>query len=390
MNMKFSYNCLNPIAEVGLANLDDRYVRTESFADADAVFVRSAKMDDLEPGANLLAVARAGAGVNNIPHAEYAKKGIVVFNTPGANANGVKELVIAAMLMASRDIVGGVEWVKANAADPAIAKSAEKAKKAFAGTEIQGKKLGVIGLGAIGQRVANAAIELGMEVYGYDPYLSVDAAWQLDHAVRHCKNVEAIYSTCDIITIHVPALESTKGMINADAIAMMKNGVIVINAARDALVNEPDMLAAIDAGKVRRYVSDFPNPTTAGRKGCLVIPHLGASTEESEDNCAVMAVKEMRDFLENGNIANSVNYPACSLGVPAKAGRISICHKNVANMIGTFTSILGNANVNIDAIANKSRGDFAYTLIDTDSAVPADVVEALESSDAVIRVRVIR
>ena len=390
MNMKFSYNCLNPIAEVGLANLDDRYVRTESFADADAVFVRSAKMDDLEPGANLLAVARAGAGVNNIPHAEYAKKGIVVFNTPGANANGVKELVIAAMLMASRDIVGGVEWVKANAADPAIAKSAEKAKKAFAGTEIQGKKLGVIGLGAIGQRVANAAIELGMEVYGYDPYLSVDAAWQLDHAVRHCKNVEAIYSTCDIITIHVPALESTKGMINADAIAMMKNGVIVINAARDALVNEPDMLAAIDAGKVRRYVSDFPNPTTAGRKGCLVIPHLGASTEESEDNCAVMAVKEMRDFLENGNIANSVNYPACSLGVPAKAGRISICHKNVANMIGTFTSILGNANVNIDAIANKSRGDFAYTLIDTDSAVPADVVKALESSDAVIRVRVIR
>ena len=390
MNMKFAYNCLNPIAEVGLANLDDRYVRTESFADADAVFVRSAKMDDLEPGANLLAVARAGAGVNNIPHAEYAKKGIVVFNTPGANANGVKELVIAAMLMASRDIVGGVEWVKANAADPAIAKSAEKAKKAFAGTEIQGKKLGVIGLGAIGQRVANAAIELGMEVYGYDPYLSVDAAWQLDHAVRHCKNVEAIYSTCDIITIHVPALESTKGMINADAIAMMKNGVIVINAARDALVNEPDMLAAIDAGKVRRYVSDFPNPTTAGRKGCLVIPHLGASTEESEDNCAVMAVKEMRDFLENGNIANSVNYPACSLGVPAKAGRISICHKNVANMIGTFTSILGNANVNIDAIANKSRGDFAYTLIDTDSAVPADVVKALESSDAVIRVRVIR
>ena len=390
MNMKFSYNCLNPIAEVGLANLDDRYVRTESFADADAVFVRSAKMDDLEPGANLLAVARAGAGVNNIPHAEYAKKGVVVFNTPGANANGVKELVIAAMLMASRDIVGGIEWVKANAGDPAIAKSAEKAKKAFAGTEIHGKKLGVIGLGAIGQRVANAAIELGMDVYGYDPYLSVDAAWQLDHAVRHCKNVEAIYRTCDIITIHVPALDSTKGMINAESIAMMKNGVIIINAARDALVNEPDMLAAIDSGKVRRYVSDFPNPTTAGKKGCIVIPHLGASTEESEDNCAVMAVKEMRDFLENGNIANSVNYPACSLGIPTKAGRISICHKNVANMIGTFTSILGNANVNIDAIANKSRGDFAYTLIDTDSAVPAEVVKALESSDAVIRVRVIR
>ena len=388
--MKFKYCCLNPIAEVGLNNLDDRYERTEDFAQADVAFVRSAKMADMEVGAGLLAVARAGAGVNNIPHAEYAKRGIVVFNTPGANANGVKELVIAAMLLASRDIVGGIEWVKENAGDPAIVKSAEKAKKAFAGTEIQGKKLGVIGLGAIGQKVANVAIALGMEVYGYDPYLSVDAAWQLDHAVHHCKNVESIYSACDMITIHVPALESTKGMINAESIAMMKNGVIIINAARDALVNEADVIAALESGKVRRYVSDFPNEITAGKKGCVVIPHLGASTEEAEDNCAVMAVKEMRDFLENGNIANSVNYPACSLGVATKAGRISVCHKNVANMIGTFTSILGNANVNIDAIANKSRGDFAYTLIDTDSPVPADVVKALESSDAVLRVRVIK
>ena len=387
--MKYRYTCLNPIAEVGLANLDEKYERTEDFAAADAVFVRSAKMDELTPGANLLAVARAGAGVNNIPHAEYAKKGIVVFNTPGANANGVKELVIAGMLLASRDIVGGIEWVKANASDPAVNKAAEKAKKAFAGTELQGKKLGVIGLGAIGQKVANAAVELGMEVYGYDPYLSVDAAWNLARDVKHCKNVEAIYKNCDFITIHVPALESTKGMINADAIAMMKRGVIVINAARDALVNEPDMLAALEAGKVRRYVSDFPNSTTAGKKGCIVIPHLGASTEEAEDNCAVMAVKEMRDYLENGNIVNSVNYPACSLGLPARAGRIAICHKNVANMIGTFTSILGNAGVNIDAIANKSRGDFAYTLIDTDSPIPAEVVKALEASDAVVRARVI-
>jgi len=298
--------------------------------------------------------------------------------------------VIAAMLLASRDIVGGVEWVKANAADPAIGKAAEKAKKAFAGTEIQGKKLGVIGLGAIGQKVANAAIDLGMEVYGYDPYLSVDAAWNLSRAVKHCKNVESIYRDCDFITIHVPALESTKGMINAEALAMMKTGVIVINAARDALVNEKDMLAALESGKVRKYVSDFPNATTAGQKGCLVIPHLGASTEESEDNCAVMAVKEMRDYLENGNIANSVNYPACSLGLPTKAGRIAICHKNVANMIGTFTSILGNAGVNIDSIANKSRGDFAYSLIDTDSVIPAEVIRALEASDAVIRVRVIK
>ena len=388
--MNYKYNCLNPIAEIGLGNLDDKYVRTENFAEADAVFVRSAKMDELEPGAGLLAVARAGAGVNNIPHAEYAKKGIVVFNTPGANANGVKELVIAGMLLASRDIVGGIDWVKANAADPAIGKSAEKAKKAFAGTEIAGKKLGVIGLGAIGQKVANAAVELGLEVYGYDPYLSVDAAWNLDHAVKHCKNVEAIYRACDFITIHVPALESTKGMINAEALAMMKRGVIIINAARDALVNEKDMLAAIESGKVRKYVSDFPTPGTAGQKGCLVIPHLGASTEEAEDNCAVMAVRQMRDYLENGNIVNSVNYPACTLGPANKAGRLAVCHKNVANMIGTFTSILGNAGVNIDAIANKSRGDFAYTLIDTDSAISAAVVEALEASEAVIRVRVIK
>ncbi|MDO4365757.1 MAG: 3-phosphoglycerate dehydrogenase, partial [bacterium] len=309
--MNYTYTCLNPIAAVGLNNLTDAYTRTEDFAAADAVFVRSAKMAELTPGANLLAVARAGAGVNNIPHADYAKKGIVVFNTPGANANGVKELVLAAMLLASRDVIGGIEWVKANAADADIAKTAEKAKKAFAGTEILGKKLGVIGLGAIGQKVANAAAALGMEVYGYDPYLSVDAAWNLSRSVRHCKNVEAIYQNCDFITVHVPALDSTKGMINAEAIAMMKTGVIVINAARDALVNEKDMLAALESGKVRKYVSDFPNATTAGQKGCIVIPHLGASTEEAEDNCAVMAVKEMRDYLENGNIVNSVNYPAC-------------------------------------------------------------------------------
>ena len=388
--MNYKYTCLNPIAAVGLNNLDDRYERTEDFASADAVFVRSAKMDEMVPGANLLAVARAGAGVNNIPHAEYAKKGIVVFNTPGANANGVKELVIAAMLLASRDIVGGIEWVKDNAADPAINKSAEKAKKAFAGTEIEGKRLGVIGLGAIGQKVANAAVSLGMEVFGYDPYLSVDAAWNLSRAVKHCKNVEAIYRACDFITIHVPALDSTKGMINAEALAMMKNGVIIINAARDALVNEADLLAAIESGKVRKYVSDFPNATTAGKKGCIVIPHLGASTEEAEDNCAVMAVKEMRDYLENGNIVNSVNYPACSLGPANKAGRVAICHKNVANMIGQFTSILGNAGVNIDSIANKSRGDFAYTLIDVDAPIPTEVVDQLKKSEAVIRVRVIK
>ena len=384
------YTCLNPIASVGLGSLTESYVRCEKLEDADIAFVRSAKMEEMSTGPGLFAVARAGAGVNNIPHAEYAKKGIVVFNTPGANANGVKELVIAAMLLASRDIVGGIEWVKANAGDAAIAKSAEKAKKAFAGTEILGRRLGVIGLGAIGQKIANAAVELGMEVYGYDPYLSIDAAWNLSRGVKHCKNVETIYKECDIITIHVPALDSTKGMINADAISMMKPGVVVINCARDVLVDEKDMLAAIEAGKVRKYVSDFPNPTTAGKKGVIVIPHLGASTEEAEDNCAIMAVKEMRDFVENGTIVNSVNYPACSLGPANKAGRLAICHKNVANMIGQFTSILGQAGVNIDSIANKSRGDFAYTLIDTDSPVPADVVKALGASEAVLRVRVVK
>ena len=388
--MSTKYNCLNPIADCGLKNLTDAYVRTEKFEEAEAVFVRSAKMDELVPGPGLVAIARAGAGVNNIPHAEYAKKGIVVFNTPGANANGVKELVLASMLLASRDILGGIEWVKENAADPTIAKTAEKAKKAFAGTEILGKKLGVIGLGAIGQKIANSAVDLGMEVYGFDPYLSVDAALRLSSDVKVCKNVETIYKECDFITIHVPALDSTKGMINAEAIALMKKGVIVINCARDVLVNEPDMLAALEAGKVRKYVTDFPNATTAGKKGCIVIPHLGASTEEAEDNCAIMAVKEMRDFIENGNIVNSVNFPACSLGPATKPARLAICHKNVANMIGTFTAILGEAKVNIDAIANKSRGDVAYTLIDADAPVPAEVVAKLEASDAVTRVRVIK
>ena len=384
--MKCKYNCLNPIAECGLKNLDERYVRTENFEEADAVFVRSAKMDELKVGKNLIAVARAGAGVNNIPHAEYAKQGIVVFNTPGANANGVKELVIASMLLASRDIIGGIDWVKANAQDEAINKSAEKAKKAFAGTEILGKTLGVIGLGAIGRKVANTALDLGMEVIGYDPF----PAKGLEAGVKVVANPEEIYKAADYITIHVPALDSTKGMINAEAIAMMKTGVIVINCARDALVNEKDMLAALESGKVRKYVSDFPNSTTAGKKGCIVIPHLGASTEEAEDNCAVMAVQQMKDFIENGNIVNSVNYPACSLGPVKTAGRIAICHKNEANMIGMFTSTLGGAKINIDAIANKSRGDFAYTLIDTDSIVPEEVIAKLEASEAVIRVRVIR
>ncbi len=388
--MKYTYACLNPIAECGLKGLGDQYERTESLDAAEAIFVRSAKMHDLALGENVLAVARAGAGVNNIPHADLAKKGIVVFNTPGANANAVKELVIAAMLLASRDLVGGIEWVKANAADADIAAHAEKAKKSFAGTEIAGKALGVIGLGAIGQKVANAAVDLGLEVYGYDPYLSVEAALRLSSRVHVCKNVESLYKACDILTLHVPALDSTKGMIDAEALSLMKTGVVLINAARDLLVREDDLLAALESGKVRRYVTDFPNATVAGQKGCLVIPHLGASTEEAEDNCAVMAVKEMRDFLENGNIANSVNYPACSLGAAVKPGRLAICHRNVANQLGHFTSILGSAGVNIDAIANKSRGEMAYTLIDTDTPIPPQVADALAKCEDVLRVRVVK
>ena len=383
-------NCLNPIAQIGLKNFSAEYEMTQNVNEAEGILVRSASMHEMELPDSLLAVARAGAGTNNIPLDKCAEKGIVVFNTPGANANGVKELVLAGLLLASRDVVGGIEWVKSNKDDENIAKAAEKEKKNFAGTEIQGKKLGVIGLGAIGVKVANAALHLGMEVVGYDPYLSVTAALSLSRNVKVVTNVDDIYSQCDYITVHVPLLDSTKGMINRDAISKMKDGVILLNFARDLLVNEKDMISALESGKVRKYVSDFPNTTTAGQKGCIVIPHLGASTEEAEDNCAVMAVKEMRDFLENGNIVNSVNYPMCSLGVANKPGRISICHKNEANMIGTFTSILGNAKVNIDAIANKSRGDIAYTLIDTDTAIPSDVVKALEASEAVLRVRIVK
>ena len=335
----FKYHCLNPIAAVGLEKFSGQYEKTENVEEADGILVRSAAMHDMELPDSLLAIARAGAGVNNIPLDKCAEKGIVVFNTPGANANGVKELVIAGMLLAARDVVGGIEWVKENRSDENIGKSAEKAKKNFAGTEIEGKKLGIVGLGAIGVRVANVAKHLGMEVYGYDPYLSVDAAWNLSRDVKHVLNVEDIYAECDYITIHVPLMDSTKGMIGAEAIGQMKDGVILLNFARDLLVDEKAVLDGIKAGKIRRYVSDFPNAVTAGQDGCIVIPHLGASTEESEDNCAVMAVKELKNYLENGNIVNSVNYPNCDMGVCAQAGRVAIFHKNIANMITKFTAI---------------------------------------------------
>ena len=386
----YKINCLNPISQVGLKNLTDNYEITDKFEAAEGVLVRSAAMHDLELPDSLLCVARAGAGVNNIPLDKCAEKGIVVFNTPGANANGVKELVLAGLFLAARDIAGGIDWVKANKGDENIAKTAEKEKKNFAGTEIQGKKLGVIGLGAIGVKVANTAIALGMDVYGYDPYLSVNAAWSLNREVHHVEKVEDIYQTCDYITIHVPLLDSTKGMIGREAISMMKDGVVILNFARDLLVSEPDVIEALKNGKVARYVSDFPNPTTAGADGCIVIPHLGASTEESEDNCAVMAVAELMDYLENGTIKNSVNYPACDMGRCENAGRIAVFHKNIANMITQFTAVIGAEKINISDMTNKSKGEYAYTLLDLDDIPTDSLVGKLKAIDGVYRVRIIK
>lgn len=388
--MAYKYNCLNPIANIGLDNFSSDYVKTDDVNEADAILVRSAAMHDMELSDKLLAVARAGAGVNNIPLDKCAEKGIVVFNTPGANANAVKELVLAGMLIASRDIVGGIEWVKSDATDENIAKVAEKEKKKFAGTEILGKKLGIIGLGAIGVKVANAAMSLGMDVYGYDPYLSVKAAWSLESGVHHVADVNDIYKQCDFITIHVPLMDATKGMINKEAIDQMKEGVIILNFARDLLADEQAVLDGIAAGKIRKYVSDFANPTTAGKEGVILLPHLGASTAEAEDNCAVMAVDEIQNFLENGNIVNSVNYPNVDSAVCQTAGRITICHKNLANMITKFTALFGDQGINISNMVNKSKGDYAYTLIDVDSPANDDIIAKLNAIDDVIRVRVIK
>lgn len=386
----FNYTCLNPIAGVGLDLLSDEYNKVDDIKDAQAVLVRSAAMHDMELPKTLEVVARAGAGVNNIPLDKCAEAGVVVFNTPGANANGVKELVFAGMLLAARDVVGGIEWVKGEEGNVDVAKLAEKQKKNFAGSEIAGKKLGVIGLGAIGVKVANAATHLGMEVYGYDPYISVNAAWSLSRNVNHVNAVEEIYKNCDYITIHVPLLDSTKKMINAEAIAMMKPTTVVLNFARDLLVDEEAMVAALEEGKIAKYVSDFPNPTTVGKKGCIVTPHIGASTEESEDNCAVMAVKEIRDFLENGNITHSVNYPDCNMGECKSAGRLLLLHRNVKGMISSYTSILGDANINISDMTNKSRGDYACTLLDVDAPVTKEVEEKLQTLDGVLKVRIVK
>ena len=386
----FKYNCLNSISKVGLNIFTDQYENTENVSEAEGILVRSAVMHEMEFSDKLLCVARAGAGVNNIPLEDLAKKGVVVFNTPGANANGVKELVFAGMLYASRDIVGGINWCLENQSDENIAKTAEKQKKNYAGTEISGKKLGVIGLGAIGALVANAAIHMGMDVYGYDPYISINAAWGLSRQVKHVTDVNEIYKECDFITIHVPLLDSTKKMISRDAISLMKPTAIVLNFARDLLVDEEAIVDALSAGKLAKYVSDFPNQTTVGTKGCIVTPHLGASTEESEDNCAKMAVREMMDYLENGNIRNSVNYPAVDMGVCETKGRIAIFHKNIANMITQFTAAFGEIGINIDNLLNKSKGEYAYTLLDVSEAATLEIIKKLESIEGVYRIRVVK
>ena len=386
----FKYTCLNPIADIGLNNLTDEYTKTDDFAEADAVLVRSAAMHDMELSDNLCAVARAGAGVNNIPLDKCADKGIVVFNTPGANANGVKELFVTGMLLAARDVVGGINWAKENADNENISKDMEKAKKQFAGTELMGKKIGVIGLGSIGVLVANVANRMKMYVFGVDPFLSVNNALSLSRDVKIVKSYEEIYKNCDYITIHVPLLEDTKGMLNKEAFDQMKDGVVILNMARDTLVNDDDMKAALESGKVAKYVTDFPNPAVMKMPNVIATPHLGASTAESEDNCAVMAVDEIRNYMENGNIINSVNYPNCDAGVCDTKGRITVCHKNVPAMLNRITNVFSEANINIAHMTNKSRGDYAYCVFDIDSESSKEVADKLSAIDGVLKVRVVK
>lgn len=386
----FRYHCLNPIAEVGLSKLSDQFEKTEDVNAAEAILVRSAAMHDMELSDNLLAVARAGAGVNNIPLDKCADKGIVVFNTPGANANGVKEMVVCGMLLAARDIAGGIKWVEENADDENIGKSMEKAKKQFAGTELKGKKLGVIGLGAIGVLVANVANRLGMDVYGVDPFLSVKNALNINRDVTVLKSYDELYSMCDYITIHVPYIPDTKGMINAEAMEKMKDGVVILNFARDLLVNDADLKKALESGKVAKYVTDFPNPDVVKMPNVIATPHLGASTEESEDNCAVMAAEELNEFLENGNIINSVNFPRCEAGVCETAGRITVAHKNIPKMLTQFTNVFSEQGINIDHMTNKSRGEYSYCVFDIDSASTAEIADKLSAIEGVLKVRIVK
>ena len=383
-------NCLNKISKAGMKLFSDNYEIVDDFAQEDAALVRSAAMHDMELPEGLLAIARAGAGTNNIPLDKCAAKGVVVFNTPGANANGVKELVLAGLFMASRDLAGGMKWVEDNKTDENIGKTMEKAKSAFAGNEIKGRKLGVIGLGAIGVLVADAAIALGMEVYGCDPFLSVEHALNLSGEVKLVKTRDEIFEQCDYITVHVPLLDDTKGMINSLTVEKMKDGVVILNFARDLLVNDDAILSGIASGKIARYVTDFPTAKLAGQPKVVAFPHLGASTEESEDNCAAMAVRELMDYIENGNIKNSVNYPACDMGVCQVAGRIALLHANVPNMIGQITSILAAEGINIANMTNKSRDKYAYTLLDLEDSAKAEAVAHLEKISGMYKVRVIK
>lgn len=385
----FHYTCLNPIADIGLNKMTDLYQETDSLEKADAVLVRSASMHDLNLPDSLSAIARAGAGVNNIPLDECAKKGIVVFNTPGANANGVKELVLAGMLLSCRDLKGGMDWVLEHKDDPAIGKTMEKAKKKFAGREIQGKKLGVIGLGAIGVLVANAAAHLGMEVYGYDPYLSVENALKMSRSITLVKNQDDLFSSCDFITLHVPLLDSTKHLICQETLKKMKKGSVLLNFSRTELVDDTALMDALTSGWLSFYVTDFPDTRIAGFPHVIAFPHLGASTEESEDNCAVMAVRELMDYLENGNISNSVNYPSCSLGQAEKPTRICIAHQNVPGMISQFTSLIGEYHLNICDMISKSRNDYSYAMFDLDHKLPDGFTEKLSSMDGILKVRII-
>ena len=386
----FKIDYLNPISPKGTALWTEDYQTAESITEADAIMVRSAQMHEMELPEKLLAVARAGAGVNNIPLNRCAEEGIVVFNTPGANANGVVEMALCGMLLGCRDVIGGIQWVQSIKDEGDVAKKVEKGKSKFAGHEIKGKKLGVIGLGAIGGPLANAAVKLGMEVYGCDPFISIDAAWHLDSNIIRVKNREDIFAQCDIISVHVPLLDDTRGMINADTIAMMHDGVIVLNFARDALVDDDAMEAALKSGKVKRYVTDFPNDRTAGMEGVVAIPHLGASTEESEDNCAKMAVKQVMNYLENGNIVNSVNFPACDMGICTKPARVTILHRNIPNLLSRFTTAVAACGINISDMLNRSKGEFAYTMLDLDAEVSEASVEHLKQIDGVLRVRVIK
>ena len=383
----FQVHYLNPVSKKGTDLWTENYQTAENINDADAVVVRSAAMHDMELPKNLLAVARAGAGVNNIPLDRCAESGIVVFNTPGANANGVVELALCGMLLGCRDVIGGINWVQSIKDEGDIGKKVEKGKSKFAGFELAGKKLGVIGLGAIGGPLANAAIKLGMEVYGCDPFISINAAWHLDSNIIPVKTREEIYSQCDIITVHVPLMDATKKMINAEALSQMKDGVVLLNFARDLLVDDDALEEAIKSGKVKRYITDFPNDKTANMEGVVAIPHLGASTEESEDNCAMMAVRQVMDYLENGNIKNSVNFPACDMGVCTKAARVAILHRNIPNSLSRFTTTMAAENINISDLLNRSKGEFAYTMLDLDS-VPSDAaISALAHIEGVLRVR---